>query len=224
MLQKIVANVASKLDYYYKFYVLRDSFLWNVKKWFADRGDETLRLDYPLDQNSIVFDVGGYRGDYAEAIHNKYGCNVYIFEPVQMFYDECVKRFSNNTSIKIYNYGLSSTSSWFEMSVNNDKSSFKINDIGSIQQAQLRSFTEVVAEIGVERIDLIKINIEGGEFDLLPAMIDSGLINRIKFIQVQFHNFVAGAFESRLKIRNSLEKTHTEMWNYEFVWESWELH
>src|SRR6185369_9250535 len=137
MLQKIVANVASKLDYYYKFYVLRDSFLWNVKKWFADRGDETLRLDYPLDQNSIVFDVGGYRGDYAEAIHNKYGCNVYIFEPVQMFYDECVKRFSNNTSIKIYNYGLSSTSSWFEMSVNNDKSSFKINDIGSIQQAQL---------------------------------------------------------------------------------------
>lgn len=40
--------------------VLRDKFLLEVKRWFCDRGDETLRLTYPLDKNSIVWDVGGF--------------------------------------------------------------------------------------------------------------------------------------------------------------------
>src|SRR6266702_4175836 len=134
MLQKVVAKVTQTFVRFYKLHVLRDPFLWNIKKWFADRGDETLRLDYPLDQTSIVFDVGGYRGDYADAIHKKFGCQVYVFEPVQTFYNDCVKRFSNNASITCLNYGLSSTSGWFEISLNNDNSSFKKNKSGAIQQ------------------------------------------------------------------------------------------
>lgn len=224
MLRQMFIKLTKKIRYLYRLYVLRDSFLWNVKKWFADHGDETLRLDYPLDETSVVFDVGGYLGDYADAVHKKYGCRVYLFEPVPAFYNECVKRFNNSPSITCLNYGLSSASGWFEMSLNNNGSSFKINEVGGTsQQAQVRSIIEVVAELGVEEINLIKINIEGGEFDLLSTMIDSGLIKHIKYIQVQFHNFVAGAVDARLRIRGSLEKTHREMWNYEFVWESWRL-
>jgi hypothetical protein len=69
----------------------------------------------------------------------------------------------------------------------------------------------------------MKINIEGGEFDLLPAAIDSGLIERIKFIQVQFHQFIPNAIENRLQIHKALEKSHRQMWCYDFVWESWAL-
>ena len=50
--------------------------------WVRDNGDHTLRLDYDLNEDSIVFDVGGYRGDFTSAIFNKYNCNVYVFEPV----------------------------------------------------------------------------------------------------------------------------------------------
>ena len=85
-----------------------------------------------------------------------------------------------------------------------------------VQQAEVRSISEVVSELHIERIDLIKINIEGGEYDLLPAIIDSGLIKRIKYIQVQFHNFDIGAADARFRIRRS-RKT-PRMWNYEFVW------
>lgn len=217
---KTITSTFTKL---YKIYVMRDPFLWTVKKWFADRGDETLRLDYPLEQTSVVFDVGGYLGDYADAIHRKYGCQVYVFEPVPAFYAACVKRFRDNPSITCLNYGLSSASGWFEMSLADDGSSFKKSEGGSTQKAQIRAITDVVSELGIDKIDLIKINIEGGEYDLLPAIVESGLINRIKFVQVQFHDFIAGAIENRQRIRASLQKTHREMWNYEFVWESWEL-
>lgn len=216
-------RVAQKLCYLFKLYCLRDSFLVNVKRWFLDRGDETLRLDYSLNKSSVVFDVGGYLGDYAEAVSAKYGCHVYLFEPVPVFYERCVTRFKGNQSVKCLNYGLSSRSGWFEINLNNDESSFKRNEEGcTTQRAEIRSVSEAVSELGVQTIDLIKINIEGGEFDLLPAMIESGMIRQVKYIQIQFHNFVEGAAGNRHQIRKSLEKTHREMWNYEFVWESWE--
>lgn len=220
----LFTQVASRIAYLYKRYILRDPFLYNVEKWFKDRGDETLRLDYPLGKTSIVFDVGGYLGDFTDAIYKKYGCQIYLFEPVPSFYDECVKRFSNNPSITCLNYGLSSSSGGLDIILDNDSSSFMINENrGVCHRAQVRSVSEAVADLGIQRIDLMKINIEGGEFDLLPAAIDSGLIERIKFIQVQFHQFIPGALENRMRIRRLLEKSHREMWSYEFVWESWEL-
>jgi len=217
-------KLVKKITHLFKLYIMQDPFLISVKNWFSDKGDETLRLNYPLDRSSIVFDVGGYQGDYAEAIFQKYGCQVYLFEPVPSFYKECVERFSNNSSITCFNYGLSSSSGWFEIGLDNNASSFKKIESGEkTQLAQLRSVTEVFDELGLKKIDLIKINIEGGEFDLLPAMIDSGLIKQVKYLQIQFHNFIDGAVENRQRIRKLLGKTHREMWNYEFVWESWEL-
>jgi len=220
---KSFQRLVKKLTFIYQLYILRDPFLINVKRWFNDAGDDTLRLDYRLDETSIVFDVGGYLCDYADAIHKKFGCRVYVFEPVPLFYDKCVKRFSHNPSVTCFNYGLSSTSGWFEMRLDDNSSSFKTTEGGIIQEAQIRAISNVISELEITHIDLIKINIEGGEFDLLPAIINSGLINHIKYIQVQFHNFITHAVENRLAIRKLLEKTHHEMWNYEFVWESWEL-
>ena len=148
----------SKLVYLYKVYCLRDSFLWSSKKWFEDNNIERFRLDYTLNDTSIVFDVGAYLGDYAEAINQKFGCNVYSFEPVPLFYTECAKRFSHNSSIVCLNYGLSSKSGWFEIELDDNASSLKKTGSGSLSQlVQVRSITEVFAELGLNKIDLIKI-------------------------------------------------------------------
>lgn len=49
---------------FYKVYILRDEFTIEVVRWFQDQGDKTLRLNYSdLNENSIVFDIGGYLGD-----------------------------------------------------------------------------------------------------------------------------------------------------------------
>ena len=42
------------------------------KPWFAVKGDQTLRLNYPLNKDSVVFDLGGYKGEFAADIYNKY--------------------------------------------------------------------------------------------------------------------------------------------------------
>jgi hypothetical protein len=102
-----------------------------------------------------------------------------------------------------------------------DGSSFVFNKVGKLITAEVRPFELVFDSLGVEEVDLLKINIEGGEFELIPAIIDSGLISRVRFIQVQFHSFAPNAYELREQIRKNLKKTHQEMWCYQFVWESW---
>lgn len=220
----LFTKIQSKLAMAYRRYVLREPFLVEVASWFIDKGDETLRLDYPLTQASVILDLGGYHGDFAAAIHKKYESTVYIFEPVPEFYQICVNRFKGNQKIVCLNHGLSSVDGWLDISLAENSSSFSSPHAqGATQKVQIRSIVECIRELKIEQIDLMKINIEGGEFDVVPAIIASGNINKIKYLQIQFHNFVEDAISQRAKIRAQLAFTHMEMWNYEFVWESWKL-
>jgi FkbM family methyltransferase len=217
-----LSKIQNKLAILYRRYVLREPFLLEAARWFKNKGDKTLRLDYPLTQDSIVFDLGGYHGDFASAIFERYGCKVYIFEPVQEFYQICINRFQNNPKIVCLNYGLSSTNGWLDIGLAENASSFASpHATGELQRVQIRSIVECINELEIDNIDLMKINIEGGEFDVLPAIIESGDIRKVQFLQVQFHNFIDDAANRRIVIRKKLTRTHAEMWSYEFVWESW---
>lgn len=203
--------------------VLRNSFLLEIKRWLRDDGDNTLRLTYPLAPSSVVWDLGGYHGDFAAEIIRRYNCNVCIFEPVPKFYHQCTARFEKNTTVRCLPFGLSRDAGWFDISDNENASSF-VRDPTAINslRAEIRPVTAMFDELGVELVDLMKINIEGGEFDVIPALMDSGLMNRVRFLQVQFHDFIPDAHSKREKIRYRLKETHKEMWNYPFVWECWE--
>ena len=89
--------------------------------------------------------------------------------------------------------------------------------------AELQAADDVFDRLGLERIDLLKVNIEGGEYELLPFLIRSGWIKKIVDLQVQFHTIGAEYVSAREAIRSALSKTHVESWCYWFVWESWTI-
>ena len=204
--------------------VVRDVHKFEVARWFRDRGDETLRLDYPeLDENSVVFDVGGYKGDFANAIHEKYGCTVYLFEPHPEFFRVCVDRFKMNSRVVPLNFGLSDKNGLFGLSDSADGSSFlnpKQPHIEGIE-CEVKEILSAIEELGVSEIDLMKINIEGGEYPLLLGLASQSALNRVDQYQIQFHNFVDEAESMRDEIVGALSKTHDQTWCYKFVWENW---
>lgn len=214
----------SRVGYWYRLHVKGDPFLRTAQRWFRDKGDETLRLAYPLDQNSIVIDVGGYRGDFAAALARRFDCHIVIFEPVQDFYRHCVIRFAGNSKIKVANVGLGAFDRCLPLHVQNDASSFERSaPFAHSELGKIRQVGAALTELGLDTVDLMKINIEGGEYELLQALIDSGWLTRIRFLQVQFHNFVHDAVARREALREALSSSHKEMWCYDFIWESWEL-
>jgi len=190
--------------------------------WRKIQGDKTLRLQYDLDENSLVFDVGGYEGQWASDIFSKYCCLIYIFEPVTEFSDRIEKRFSKNKKIFVLKFGLSDKPELVKIAISKDGSSvFKQGE--KVENAKFVRIVDFMKENSINKIDLLKINIEGGEYSLLEDLINSEFIEKIKNIQVQFHDFIPNAKERYKKIYHNLKKTHILTYQYYFVWENWRI-
>jgi len=190
--------------------------------WFQDNGDKTLRLNYPLNSKSIVLDLGGYEGQWTSDIFSRYCCFIHVFEPVERFANQIKQRFAHNEKIQVHHYGLSKLNQKDQIFINGDSSStFKMDsDREEIHFVKAINF---INEYNIDFIDLIKINIEGGEYDLLEHLLESGFIKNIANIQVQFHDFIPNAEARMIKIQQELSKSHFLTYQYPFVWENWRI-
>ena len=82
--------------------------------WKNDNGNMIRRLDYSEpNSNSVVFDLGGYEGQWASDIFSKYQCQIIIFEPCLRFAAQIGKRFENNNNIMVCPFGLSDKDAHF---------------------------------------------------------------------------------------------------------------
>lgn len=177
-----------------------------------------------FNKDSVVMDVGGETGVWAMQIYDKYAPQLKIYEPNPNSVAVLQDRFKDK-SAEIFPFGLGGCnqtcllsndgmgSSVFAASRNFNKSD-KI-------EVQIRDVREVFEELHLPEVDLIKINIEGGEYELLPRLIETGLVNRFKIIRIQFHDWIPNAFAMRRRIVRQLAKTHDVEWSYPMVWESW---
>jgi hypothetical protein len=73
------------------------------------------------------------------------------------------------------------------------------------------------------KIGFIEMNIEGGEYSLLEAMISNNLMMNIQRIAIQFHKIDDFSTSNRAEIKNKLKETHRLVLDYEWVWEVWEI-
>tara|TARA_B100001540_G_scaffold95539_1_gene86097 strand:- start:640 stop:1371 length:732 start_codon:yes stop_codon:yes gene_type:complete len=224
LLKAILFRIRIFYKWFYAFYIKKDFGTIERTRWYKDKGDDNLRLNYNLNKNSIIFDIGGYLGDFTEKISKKFDSKIYLFEPNLEFYEKCLNKFRNNKNIICFDFGLGNISGEFSLSDNNEASStVRILEKDKTKKIKIKKISDVIEELKINKIDLMKINIEGGEYDLLFCLIEKDLISRINNLQIQFHSFVPNAKNNREKIINLLKKTHKNDWSYYFMWENWSL-
>jgi FkbM family methyltransferase len=179
-------------------------------------------LKYDLDQNSAVFDLGGYEGQWSSDILSMYDCSIRIFEPVDTFASRIEARFSSRKKIIVHRFGLSNETGNAQIYLAGDATSIFITG-SECREIRLVKASDFFEREAISRVDLMKINIEGAEYDLLEHLLDSGLTRLITNIQVQFHNIVPNAEGRMNKIQERLRATHYLTYQYPFVWENWRL-
>lgn len=192
-------------------------------RYMRDNGEYTKRLNYDaLRDDSVVFDLGGYKGDWASDIYARYNCLVFVFEPVPQFADFITDRFKHNDKISVYPFGLKDKNESTSFSMSADSSSAFIKR-GKDISVEIRDVADFINENQIGFIDLMKINTEGAEYDLLDHLIARKLTKRIGNIQIQFHKLIPDAESRRNRIIKALSKTHRLTYEYKFIWENWEL-
>lgn len=172
---------------------------------------ERLRYEYELTPTSIVIDLGAYQGEWAKEIHARYGCQVVVVEPTEYIRDyqhgPIVNKAAGTHNGKLSFGGRAYYSSAFEPG-DHEYECFDVNKL--VEQ--------------YESIDLLKINIEGSEYDILQHIIGAKLHTRIKNIQVQFHQIGGVPYEQWYKeITDKMKETHSTTWHYPYCWENWSI-
>lgn len=194
------------------FQELMDAFL-------EDNKGEKLTMSHPLNEDSVVLDFGSYTGSWSHKIYDKYKCNVYSYEPIKEFYDQHVKSIGNK-KIKVFNYAVDAYDGEIDMFLQKDGTSAHINNNSEKKiKVKTRNVVDIFSEF--ETIDLVKINIEGAEYDVLDVLYDSGQVVKAKRFMIQFHDIEG--YENRLEaVSNKFSETHQKLWGYGTIWQLWE--
>ncbi|MFC3616602.1 FkbM family methyltransferase [Lutimaribacter marinistellae] len=176
-----------------------------------------------LPPDATVLDFGGFRGEWTDRILAACpDCTVHVFEPHPDFARQIAEKFAGNSRVHVHDAALAHEDGVLRLSDAGDASSAVAAHEHSFE-ARTISASRFFAEAGLTKVGLAKMNIEGGEYELLPALIEAGLIDRIDRLQIQFHLFSPDLKAQRDEIRSHLELTHRCDWNYPFVWEEWRL-
>lgn len=191
---------------------------------FIIKGGEKQRYRYPLNKDALVFDVGGYEGDFSANIWKHFKCRCFCFEPVKEFAEKIEKRFKYNDDITVFGFGLSDKTMEVPMMISASGSSAVIErDHGTLSTVSMKNISDFFAENDIQHVDLMKLNIEGGEYALLEHMIELNLITKIDYLQIQFHELNGeNSFVRMEGIWTELKKTHDLEWAYRpYIHESW---
>lgn len=196
----------------------------SYRKWVQDKGDETHIIYYPLNENSWVIELGGYKGIWTKRIFEKFKCNILVIEPLPEFYSYLKSEFSKpefKDKIKLENFAISSEPKKIKLYSSGDATSAHIKK-GEGIDIECQTIEFFLNKYNINLVDLVQINIEGEEYPLLENWTSSNLIDKFKFIQVQFHNFIDNHIQRRSEIQNRLISQNFEnIFQYDFIWESW---
>lgn len=176
-----------------------------------------------LDASSTVVDVGAYTGAGAAQMHDLYGCRVFAFEPNPTPFALLEQRFADHPEVVTLPYGLGAADEDLSLELAGPGSSLHgtISGEGHSVAVHIRDVVSALDELGLERIDLMKINIEGAEYDLLDRLGADGGFARVRYLLVQFHEWHPGAHRRRRAIRRVLRRSHDMVWDYSWIWELW---
>lgn len=221
----IFFKIKYKLRQYYEAYVLKKPESILALEFIKNDKIKDFRHSYNLKDSPTIFDCGAFKGEWTIKMLEKYkhlNPTFYCFEVVNDYVIYLNKIFSDNPNVNIFPFGLG---------FGNHKITFQISDIATsvylsgsshnLQEGNIVDFSSFVIENSIANIDLLKMNIEGGEYELLETIIDSGFVINCDNIQIQFHNYGQWSIERRNKIKTSLSSTHFLTYDYEWTFENW---
>ncbi len=170
----------------------------------------------------MVFDVGAFRGEWSAGIARRYGSRVYAFEPDPTSFPDLLARLGGDSRVAAFEYGLGGAERTADLALAGLGSSLFGSEAPlGVRPVTIRDDVAVLDELGLDRIDLLKINIEGGEYELLERLIAAQWLPRVRLLMVQFHEWHPGAYRRRRAIRRALRRSHREVWCYRWIWELW---
>jgi len=164
-------------------------------KWYGNWGAGFFVIPSELNKDSIVYSFGiGEDISFDKGIIKDFNCKVYGFDPTPKSI-KFIEQQSPIENFNFYPYGISDQDGSMEFSLpdNPDHVSGRIikqNGHDRSGKATIRvpvkKFSTIVKELGHRKIDILKLDIEGSEYDVFDDRLNANV--EINQLLIEFHH------------------------------------
>ena len=186
-----------------------------------------------IDSDSIIYSLGvGEDVDFDKDLIKQFGVTVHAFDPTPNSI-EWLKATDVSENFEFHPHGIATLDGELKLypRVNRrgrkSKVMYTLVNEGNAQDdavtINVKTLPTVMSELGHQRVDLLKMDIEGAEFDVLDQMLDAGL--DVRQVLVEFHHRFKTIGKARAaEILNKLNEAGYKIffvdergWNYSFI-------
>ena len=166
-------------------------------------------LKNKINKIDIIFDVGSHMGTYTDMVVKAYpNCKSFLFEPQSKIFKKIEQKYLNNKNIDVFNLAISDTEKKQNLNLNSHdltaslldfdpksnylkfKAKLYQTDINNMnygtELVQTISLDKFIIDNNLEKIDLLKIDTEGNEFNVLKGLKKK--INIVNNILIEIHH------------------------------------
>lgn len=191
----------------------------DASKWFLFNRDKLI-FDIKLKQEGLVLDIGSYLGEYTERVLGKNPkMTFWLYEPIPSYFNACVNKFKNRENVVVYQTAVSADGRDFQMHIDGLRS--RQGSAASSEGVPVDSISIQEIFDSVSEIELLKMNIEGMEYECLEQLIHSNSLIKSKYLLIQFHNFEKESKDRRNALRMDIERDFNNIYTFEWIWELW---
>ena len=170
------------------------SLAWNNKKIYYRTSSSDMMLIYEILLKSkykreyyfpeelkpkVIFDIGGNIGITSIYLASLFPeALIYAFEPLKENFEILKKNTIQFKNIEVFNFGLGAKNGSFKLYLSDDKEnyggvSFYSEGEGNMSEpyteCEVKNVNDVIQDLGITAVDLIKIDTEGAEYDILTS-------------------------------------------------------
>lgn len=167
-------------------------------------GESTLKRN-----DLIFFDIGANRGQTIKSLKAMFPkCSIYSFEPDPIIFAKLL-RLNHLQGVRCFNLALGTKSGRFPFWISplDETSTIHLPDLQSDWnkkkaailglnpsemykqiEVEVQTVDQIVAKENIAFIDLLKIDVEGGEFEVLQGAANSFKNGIISIVQIEIHN------------------------------------
>jgi len=149
-----------------------------------------------LSEKSTVVDLGANLGRFSCALAERFDCSCVALEPAP----ENAARIPIHPRMLVVQGAIAPQSGFGEFQLAEDCTANRLTLPGNGNAASitvaLLDYPFLLHVAGIQRVDLLKVDVEGAEWDFFDSLTDANLLS-IGQITVEFHDFIEELGESR---------------------------
>lgn len=157
----------------------------NYKEFFVDGIYENIKLN----NLNIVVDIGANVGLFTKYMLYKNAKKIFCYEPNKSAFNYLIKNHYNSSNVYLNNLAVSTNNDKLRLYVdtNNTLISSARRNTDYFYDVDSITIKQIIEQNGLDNVDLVKIDIEGMEYELIEHL-DDNTFNKINSFLIEYHD------------------------------------